>query len=462
MHIKFIKNINDLQRVWWVIYVFLIPIFISQIPTEFTRVAYDREKLVMIVVAGGLLLEILSRPALRFSDIQYIPRNMKAHPSIFWVLMFTIWGFLNILFTSEPIIALTGSLREGGDGAIWYAILGLSFILLYIRLISDFIFVRWITFSLILSGVFIGAFGLAEYFLQRPFFMPVETDSLPILMYPQKGHLAIVISLLLGIFVWTFEVKFSFFLKTVLLLSIVILSFCLGLTLNRTAYLSIVPIFLLSFFYRQKLPTVILSAVFIFFGYQVTFLNASSKAKVVESTATLETRLLMIKAGISGIFQKPILGWGAGEFQMSWPDYLDKNDLSRFMKLEFGKKYISHNKTSFVIQQDFEVGGIKQTKGLYTITAWKVHNQFIEIAILRGIPGLLMYLVLLWLVMRRINPWSIGIIAIHTVLLMWFLTWQSDGIFWVVMALAAATTQLEVNKKHLDPHLVSSIAPQNT
>ncbi len=91
---------------------------------------------------------------------------------------------------------------------------------------------------------------------------------------------------------------------------------------------------------------------------------------------------------------------------------------------------------------------VEQTDGTVAIkgvSVWKAHNQFLDIALLRGLVGLVCYIVLLWYVflsMRRFPPLAMGLIVYHAFLLLWFAPFHIEGTLWAVLGGACAIGSL--------------------
>jgi O-antigen ligase len=454
MREKFIGATIFFLRYFWAVYTFLIPLSFFHLPVDFFRVGYERELLTIFFCCVGFLLELLLHPHLHFTDLRKFKSFFIQNRILALVSLFAIWGIFSSFFSTEPAIALTGVLNFGGDGSLWYLCLSFLFFLIYIRALYDKFFLGTITRAFILSGFAIAILAIIEFVNQNTMISFAQPSDLPVLMYPQKGHLGVVLSIFIAVSLFSYQ-KSNMIRNVLMLFIILITSFGLGITGNRSVYLVFGLIFLFIVYKKQNVLVFCTALAFFHLGFMGLSLGTSG-TKELSNAFTLQTRLYMVKSGLNGILAKPIFGWGAGEFQTQWANFLKKEDLTQFMRMEFRHEYLSHINNIFIVAYETTVNGVVQAKGQYLVRAFKVHNQFLEIGILRGIPGLVMYVLILVMLIRRANPWSVAVISFHGVLMLWFLTNQSDAILWLAMGAAAASTQLQINQERKTNTLLDS------
>jgi O-antigen ligase len=113
--------------------------------------------------------------------------------------------------------------------------------------------------------------------------------------------------------------------------------------------------------------------------------------------------------------------------------------------MEWGVKRV---KDVFLTPRASPVLLVEETDGTVAIkgiTVWKAHNQFLDIALLRGLVGLLCYIGLFWYVIRSLSkfpPLAMGLIVYHAFLLLWFAPFHIEGTLWAVLGGACATGSL--------------------
>jgi len=145
----------------------------------------------------------------------------------------------------------------------------------------------------------------------------------------------------------------------------------------------------------------------------------------------------MWRAGLVGIGERPLTGWGGNAFVNVWTDKISFNDLKTYLKLEFGDTLIKRIPKTNILRVKRADGSPSQ--GAFII--WKSHNQFIEIALLYGLPGLALYLWILISLLRRkflSNPAAIGVITYHVFFMLWFAIPESDGVLWALIGAGMA------------------------
>lgn len=176
----------------------------------------------------------------------------------------------------------------------------------------------------------------------------------------------------------------------------------------------------------------------------VSTLNPEGERQLSSST-TAQTRYYIWKAALGGILERPVTGWGAGQFDMVWPRFLSKEELDKYAQREWGDKRVREvfltpraSPVLLVVQAD----GTTAIKG---VSIWKAHNQFLDIALLRGLVGLFCYLGLFLVCFRALGkfpPLAMGLFVYHAFLLLWFAPFHIEGTLWTVLGSACATGSL--------------------
>lgn len=389
----------------------------------------------------GFILEWAAHPSLRFRDVRYLPRALRQHPAVALALLYGSWSLVTASFALEPIAVLMGSFFGSGDGALFgLALVGL-FLLVYLQTLRDPGLPRRLAWAVVVSGVLMALLAIVEVITRQGVLYPIHPGSLPMVSFPQKGHLAGFFVLVVGILLGFLRRPIALAIPTLLVICV-----ALGTTFNRSALLALVigGLWLIGR-WQQLLVVLLVVTLGLSMGwFMVGTLNSEGERQLASST-TAQTRYYIWKAAIGGILERPVTGWGAGQFDMVWPRFLSKEELDQYAQREWGVKRV---RDVFLTPGASPVLLVEQADGTTAIkgvSVWKAHNQFLDIALLRGLVGLLCYLGLFWYVFRALGkfpPLAMGLIVYHAFLLLWFAPFHIEGTLWAVLGSACATGSL--------------------
>ncbi len=439
-----------LYQWWWPIYaaiyvLLFYPTFLVNPGATLSNVLSEGY-LVRAYVTGfflvvGLLLEWSAHPGLRLRDALYLPGILCHHPAVAVALLYALWSLATAFLTLEPIAALMGSFYGSGDGALFGLALVGVFVLVYLRTLRDPELPRRLAWAVVVSGVSIALLAIIEIITRQGVLYPIHPSSLPMVSFPQKGHLA-------GFFVLVVGILLGFLRRpiTVAIPALLAISVALGTTFNRAALFAVGfgGLWLIGRWQQLFVVFLVITSGLSMGWSMVSTLNFEGKRQLANNT-TAQTRYYIWKAAIGGILERPLTGWGAGQFDMVWPRFLSKEELDRYAQMEWGVKGV---KDVFLTPRASPVLLVEQTDGTVAIkgvSVWKAHNQFLDIALLRGLVGLVCYIVLLWYVflsMRRFPPLAMGLIVYHAFLLLWFAPFHIEGTLWAVLGGACAIGSL--------------------
>lgn len=436
---------------WWFIFVVIYPLIFVPSERGFWGSNYAYHVIfTTFFVLGATLFEWFLHPHLRLSDVRYLPKTIWQHKPVLLALLFGIWGILAAFFAPSPITALMGSLARNGDSALVSLLFSFVFVLIYIQAQRDKKVLIRISVGVVVSGVLLGLGALLEVALGKGLIYAPSPADLPIVSFPQKGHLA-------GYLLATFGVTFAFWLRKpswLLLAVLFLLSISLGLTYNRAAFVAIAVLIMLGFWRVPKLGIVAMLVVGLGLigGIQWTQIRGVGGQKDLASVGSMQARLLFWKAAVRGVLERPIVGWGGGNFDYYWPKFLSPDEQEKFLRLETG----THKMIEYVSSPGtIPVWVVENAEGLrYTqsILLWKSHNQFLEVALQRGLVGLGLYMALLlfsFFAFVRINPGATGLWAYHIFLMLWFIPYFSEGVMWALFAIAARESMHKSDRKKL-------------
>lgn len=422
-----------LQLWWWPTFVFVYPLLFTTLGNQ-SRIELILAKyfLGLLALIGGALIEWSYRsPPLNSLDY----RNKRTALFDFnggVILVFGLWCLVVSLTSPEPIIALTGSIAEKSDASIWLFTLSLCSWLIYLQgKRHPHILIR-VFYAVAFSGGLLAFLALAEIIFGQGLLYKVTREALPMTTFPQKGHLS-------GFFVLCFGVSLTAWRWNNRLIYVSALLCCLGIGLcfNRASVLAVFLSILLCLVvnWRKYMVLALLSGVFIFLGWGAVQIFNVQGTRELASSGTVISRSYMWKAGLNGIIERPLTGWGGGYFQRVWIQHISLLDLKKYMKLEYNATLIKlDGELLITLNSD-------GTKSAAPFAVWKSHNQFIEVALLYGIPGLLLYLLVLFRLFKAgglRNPAVIGVFAYHVFFMLWFSIPESDGVLWALIGAGMA------------------------
>lgn len=439
-----------LHQWWWPIYaaiyvLLFYPTFLVNPGASLSNVLSEgylvRGYVTVFFLMVGFMFEWSVHPGLRFRDARHLPRALRQHPAVALALLYGFWSLLTAFFALEPTAALMGSFFGSGDGAFFGLALVGVFLLVYLQTLRDPGLPHRLAWAVVISGVLMASLAMIEIVTRQGVFYPIHSASLPMVTFPQKGHLA-------GFFVLVAGILLGFLrqLIGVAIPALLVVSMALGTTFNRAALLAVSfgGLWLVGKWRQMFVAGLVIGLGLSMGWFMVRALNSEGERELANNT-TAQTRYYIWKAALGGILERPLTGWGAGQFDMVWPRFLSKEELDKYAQMEWGVKRV---KDVFLTPRASPVLLVEQTDGTVAIkgvSVWKAHNQFLDIALLRGLLGLLSYIGLFWYVFRALSkfpPLAMGLIVYHAFLLLWFAPFHIEGTLWTVLGSACATGSL--------------------
>ena len=424
---------------WWAGFAFAYPLLFA--PWAWSRPSAYQVHIgfTAIAVVGALALGWWTGRRTPLQDQVRRLAMLLRRPPLLVGLGLVIWIIVSAIASPAPGIALTGSLTELSNGAYEYALLYVVFVMVYAQVRANAAVARRIGLAVMGSGAVLGVGALVEVLLQHALFRGVAGAGLPILTFPQKGHLAGMLALSMGVAVSAGGVWL------VLLIAVGI-----GLTLNRSAPLAVIPALFLTRPKRVGRVALTVLAVVAGVGCGVWLAKSAvtGPTKTIVSGGTLLSRSYLWRAAIRGIEARPVVGWGGGVFEQYWTDFLSRAELSTYVHEEWGVGPVLKvtrppgGYPVLVVRAPPATGGGSKVR-IMPIFAWHSHNQFLEVGLMSGLVGLVLYLVLLAFGLRGLfqgNPLSLGLLSYFVFLQLWFVIPETRGVLWVVWAAAAASS----------------------
>jgi len=390
-------------------------------------------------VATGLIFELLRGAK---SSISLRPLVVTHVPPVL-ALAFGGWTLVASRESDYQIESLTGSLRYGDSGALWYVGLSLAFVATYfnVRRVSGG--ERRIAGAVAIAGVFLSVIALVEVFLGRS--LIIASDVVPVATFMGPGHLASALVLAIGAIMGfaTSRTRAAF-------AACLLVATALGATGNRAGPIAVLLVAIaVAIMSRPKRTRVLALATAIVVGLtlgNVLAIQSNGHVTQVQRTTTdttsLTTRILLSKAAINAIKSRPVFGFGGGDaFSAEWYTFLSPVDLGQFLELDHGfdrlEGIIDEGGGPPIFLNRRQSGEIQ----LHTIFNQKVHNQYLDVAVMWGLLGLALYVLTLLPALpnvMRLQPAALAIATSSVFLIVWFSMFQLEGAFWVCLAAACA------------------------
>jgi O-antigen ligase len=433
--------VKVLERYWWPTIVLIYPlanIFFLIPAIHLLGLNSARNILTVTALIGGALFEWVAHPELSFSDIRHLPRALWKHPVLLAGFALAVWVIVSSFLSDDPAVALTGALSDGSDSAISYvALVGLmTFSYLYyqrnprdIPILYDFV---------VASGIIVAVLALFEVFTQRSIMFPgsIKASDLPLVTFEGHGHLAGYLALVFG------GVVTMWFRRNWQVLPVmVLLVIAMSVSFNRASMVAALIVTLLGW-RTPKLVVVAMSVVIggYFVGQKIIQVQQTGQTRAISDGTSSETRKYLWKAGLAGIASRPITGYGGALFSREWYKKLTFKELKTYLKLELGWDLIVVLDKSKITPL-YDTVQSNGNRTLATLNVVKIHSQAFDVALMWGIIGLFLYLILFY---YGINGFiglrfsTTCLITYSVFLLTWYSSDQSNGAFFILVAVNLA------------------------
>jgi len=346
------------------------------------------------------------------------------------VLLF-VWIAVSSLANPDPAVALLGSVEDYSDAGLFYlAVLGIA-TFTYLETKKNPRVHSYLLLTVLFGGFILALLAVYETFTGRALLFEATPRQLPLVLFPGKGHLAgfmlmPIAAALAHLNIWTLGALFLF-------------SFVIGNTYNRSSWIGEALVTLGAYFGKKQWLVVGLTlAIGLFAGlYSVRTILPGGGERVLSNPITIEARYYYWLSAARGIMERPLFGWGGGAYYMHWAKFLSEDELRAFFE-KHGLRLIAPGQLFFLVERpDGE-------KVLQRITGWKAHNQFLDVALMWGFPGLLIYISLLIMLIKpffRGDPAAVAVVAYHAFLMFWFMPAQAAIPLWALWAAALARAE---------------------
>ena len=299
------------------------------------------------------------------------------HPFVALALLYAFWTLVASAFSPFPALSLLGSSDDYQDGSLAEVLFALLAIAAYYGGRKSLKGIRW---GLIGSGLVLALWALVEVLLHKGLYYPLTTANLPVGSFPGKGHLA-------GFLLFALPPMWAAWGSSLLT------ALALGVTYTRAA------LFGLSLAYfagmwrppyglRRHLALGVGLTLAVMAGLHLGRYTQVAGSKELASGTTWETRRILWTTAWRGIIERPWTGFGGGVFYLYWARFATKDEISRLMWLEGRSKVLEVRGIAILARKE------DGQKVLVRINGWKAHNEFLDLALMWGVPGATIFVAL--------------------------------------------------------------------
>ena len=423
--------VDEVQGWIWAIAIFIsvivVPIYAAIVkPID---ISYRNTVLLefLMTVAGLQWLIFLSAHCnISLICLKKMIARLGSSRSLFLLFVLFVWVLVSSL-VNDPGFTLLGSVEDNTDASLYYLALIASAMLIARQTYSSISVYKKILSAVWLTGLALAAISAFEVLTGRSLLSVAVSSQLPIATFLGKGHLAgyMLLPLSLSAFTLTLAALFVVFL----------FSMTIGFTYNRSSWLgaALLAVPAARSHGRQWMRLFFTLALGISSGLLLVGVFARGGApRALESPGTLEARFYYWLSAVRGVAERPLFGWGGGTYYMHWSEFLSDDELRLFFE-KHGYSLVGRGKYFFLLETP------DGKRLLQRVTGWKAHNQFLDVALMWGIPGALMYILLLFYLVPGIKtgePAATAILAYHMFLLFWFMPMIAGFSAWALWGAA--------------------------
>ncbi len=422
---------EQVLRWLWPIFTFLYPLLAwpGVLPNDRAGTVYLHSYYVGVFILLAGLFEIIIRPELRLKDVRFLPQWLWRNKAIALAWAFGLWTLVASIFADDSAASLVGSGIDSSDSALWMVGLVTVLTLVYVRSKRDSELLYKIIAALIASTMVLAIAGLVELAMGHGLlFWKINGVDVPVVNFPQKGHLAgwLVVGCAAAA---TSRVRWAWW-------ALVPICLAIGATGNRAAFLALMLVMVFKFiFASHRFQTLIVTIAIItscFLGVEAArFKQGDESKKVVDQGSSISRKYLWI-AAYRGIAARPLTGWGGGQFHQHWIHFLEPEEVDNYLLHEMGERLVK--KLDNVV--------IAKNKDGKTVPhvweAWKAHNQILDVGVMYGIPGIILYIsLIIWAFVRSKSfVLSASLLSYSIFMLFWFAIPNTEGAIWALLGAA--------------------------
>lgn len=381
-------------------------------------------------LGGALVLEAFSHPHTHLSHLPRLGLWLWKRPVLLVAWIYALWTLLAVPFAVNPIFALTGSPEGLGDGALWVVLMVAIATLIALRVEEEPSLRHTLLKAIYASGLILTLLAAVEVINKRAWIGNFSADVLPQVTFASKGHLAGFLGLALGGVIYLANPFMVF-----------VLAMGVGLTYNRASLVGVLIAFSLvykRYGVRQVFRVGLIFGLGLVLGLWIVRVSGSGGEKPLESSSSLEQRWYGWKAAVAGIADRPWMGYGAGGFHFVWPRYLSEEDLAYFLRIMWGAQMVLSKGVNGEGIPAFGIVDMEGRRRVLVVDSFKAHNEFLDQALLYGLPGAALWLCVLLLAIRWSwpTPVAAALIAYLGFLGFWYNIFYNQGVFWAFIGIA--------------------------
>ena len=371
------------MRLWfgsplfWAIVVGLYPLLVlpgvsSRTESYFLKLTFLSSLLFIALLQALWQHRHLSLKTLGFRALGYIRL-----PFVALALLYALWTLIASAYSPFPPLSLLGSSDDYQDGALAEVLFALSAVAAYFGGRGA---LKGVRLGIVGAGLLLALWALVEVWLRKGLYYPVATVDLPLGSFPGKGHLA-------GFLLLSLPPMWPAWGPSL------VTALSLGVTYTRAALLGLAfawlmgvrrPPYGLGRHLALGVGLILAVAGGLYLGRHLQV----SGGKELSSGTTLETRLILWTIAGRGIAEKPWTGFGGGVFYLYWTHFATIDEISRLLWLEKRLKVLEVRGMAVLAQKEDGQKVLVRTDG------WKAHNELLDLALMWGVPGALLFVVL--------------------------------------------------------------------
>ena len=283
---------------------------------------------------------------------------------------------------------------------------------------------KGIKWGLVGSGLVLALWALAEVLLHKGLYYPVNTANLPLGSFPGKGHLAgfLLFALPLMWLAWGLSL---------------LTALALGATYIRAALLGLSVAYFAgmwrpSYGLKRHLALGVGLTLAVMAGLHLGRFTEVAGGKELTSGTSWEARLILWSTAWRGIAERPWTGFGGGVFYLYWTRFATKDEIARLIWLEDRLKVLEVRGMAILAQREDGQKVLIRTNG------WKAHNEFLDLALMWGVPGAMIFVALaLGAFVRGFREGepllALGLGGYLVFLVFWYMPAEVKGAFWPVL-----------------------------
>ena len=413
---------------WWPVFVGVYPWALWPDGTHTIASSYLEHYIFAgVAVAGWILLLLADKDATWSNSFRNLLASVRSNPPLAAAIAFGAWVIAASIFSPEPSISLTGSIEDYSGSALYMVVLVIIYNFIYLYYYSHD--TKPIFKAIVFSALLLVLASTYEVITGNAVFYSIKPERHPMVSFLGYGHLAGFLALASGLLV-------SLPSRLPILMLLFLLSLGMGLTNNRSSVLATLlsaTAVNLYFSLKKVLLLLLVITIGVLAGWIIVNYSGGNLRSDMARSTTLEARLAYWKMALSGIRERPLTGWGGGQYYLHLGDVAKPADIKVFLQSsDISLLYYSSN----IFMYKDKYGTLRMEK----ISSWSAHNFMLDIALDFGIPGLLLYLLLVYFNLRNCflgNPAAVATITYHVFLLMWPIAIEASAVLWIVMALGA-------------------------